>query len=157
YTGVTAIEGNVYDSATATPGVHGLLKDGKIFAFGNSNSLITSSKGDGSLSFYVSFRTDESWVHNCGIDFNDTRQVAAWFKKDFPEWSSIWYELFQQAKAPFIARPIYCMPLDQTWKPSGNLTMLGDAAHLMPPFAGEGVNMAMLDALELSECLCSDQ
>ncbi len=34
-----------------------------------------------------------------------------------------------------------------------NLTMLGDAAHRMPPYAGEGVNMAMQDALELYECL----
>jgi 2-polyprenyl-6-methoxyphenol hydroxylase-like FAD-dependent oxidoreductase len=47
------------------------------------------------------------------------------------------------------------MPLDQTWEPLPNLTMLGDAAHVMPPFAGEGVNMAMLDALELTECLTS--
>jgi len=49
------------------------------------------------------------------------------------------------------------MPLDQTWQALPNLTMLGDAAHLMPPHAGEGVNMAMLDALELSECLTSDE
>jgi 2-polyprenyl-6-methoxyphenol hydroxylase-like FAD-dependent oxidoreductase len=26
----------------------------------------------------------------------------------------------------------------------------------MPPYAGEGVNMAMLDALELSDCLTSN-
>ncbi|MNS27494.1 6-hydroxynicotinate 3-monooxygenase precursor [compost metagenome] len=31
--------------------------------------------------------------------------------------------------------------------------MLGDAAHRMPPYAGEGVNMAMQDAFELAECL----
>ena len=47
------------------------------------------------------------------------------------------------------------MPLDQHWEVLPNFTMLGNAAHVMPPFAGEGVNMAMLDALELSEYLTS--
>ena len=49
------------------------------------------------------------------------------------------------------------MPPDETWNALPNLTMLGDAAHVMPPFAGEGANMAMLDALKLSECLTSLQ
>ena len=157
YTGVTAVEGNVYDSAIKTPKVDSLLKGGKIFAYGNSNTLITSSQGDGSLSFFASFKAKRNWVRDCGIDFQNKEQVFAWFKKDFPEWGMLWYELFEQAEMPFVPRPIYCMPLDQTWEPLANLTILGDAAHLMPPFAGEGVNMAMLDALELSNCLCSDQ
>jgi 2-polyprenyl-6-methoxyphenol hydroxylase-like FAD-dependent oxidoreductase len=153
YCGVSALEGNVYHSETAAPTIHRLLKGGKIFAFGGEKDLIVSSKGDGSLTFYVSFKTDESWLKNCGIIFGDQSQVLLWFKKEFPEWSQVWYELFENATTPFIPRPIYCAPLDQTWESLPNLTMLGDAAHLMPPFAGEGVNMAMLDALELSECL----
>jgi 2-polyprenyl-6-methoxyphenol hydroxylase-like FAD-dependent oxidoreductase len=65
--------------------------------------------------------------------------------------------LFENAETPFMPVPIYCMPTNQNWEASPNLTMLGDAAHLMPPFAGEGVNMAMLDALELSKCLYNEK
>jgi 2-polyprenyl-6-methoxyphenol hydroxylase-like FAD-dependent oxidoreductase len=46
--------------------------------------------------------------------------------------------------------------LDQTWDALPNLAVIGDAAHVMPPYAGEGVNMAMLDALELAESLLSE-
>ncbi|WP_228372446.1 FAD-dependent oxidoreductase [Chryseobacterium daeguense] len=91
------------------------------------------------------------------MDFSDKKQILDWFKIQYPEWSSIWFELFENVTVPFIPRPIYCMPLNQTWKALPNLTIIGDAAHVMPPFAGEGVNMAMLDALQLSENLTSSE
>jgi 2-polyprenyl-6-methoxyphenol hydroxylase-like FAD-dependent oxidoreductase len=156
YSGYTAVEGAVYHAETASPKIHELLKSGKVFAMGDEKSLIVSSKGDGSLQFYPCFKADENWIKEVGIDFSDKVEVMAWFKKEYGTWGDIWLELFENASSSFIPRPLYCMPLDQTWETLPNLTMLGDAAHLMPPYAGEGVNMAMLDALELSKCLTDE-
>ena len=151
YSGISGIMGSVHDPETTVPNIHKLLKDGKIMAFGGGKSFITASKGDGSIAFYLSYKTDESRLKN--LDFADKTKMLSWFKNDFAEWGDVWHELFENAEMPFMPIPIYYMPLNQTWEALPNLTMLGDAAHLMPPFAGEGVNMAMLDALELSECL----
>lgn len=152
YAGITIVEGSVYNSAATIPAMHELLNGGKIFAMGNEKSLIVSSKGDGSLVFYTGCKTYENWAKNSGINFSDKQQVTNWFKNEFAGWDPIWIGLFENASAGFVPRPQYCMPFDQRWETLPNLTMLGDAAHLMPPYAGEGVNMAMLDALELSQC-----
>ncbi|MBC6613078.1 FAD-dependent monooxygenase [Hymenobacter sp. BT507] len=157
FTGYTVVEGNVYDAARHAPGLWKLTKSGKLFALGGEKSIIVSAKGDGSLSFYTCQRTTENWVQASGIDFQSPPQVAAWFARDFAAWSPLWRELFATNHAYYVPRPQYCMPLDQDWPAQPTLTLLGDAAHLMPPYAGEGVNMAMLDALELSHCLTNGQ
>jgi len=153
WTGIMMIEGSVKDAEKTAPNIHQLLKGGKIFAYGNEQTLIVSSKGDGSLGFSTSWKTTEFWDKKIGIDFKDNRQVLAGFKRDFSAWSTVWHELFESDSTLFIPRPQYCMPIDQKWKSKSNITLIGDAAHWMPPFAGEGVNMAMLDALQLSESL----
>ena len=157
YSGITMLEGNIYDSEKAAPQMHSLINGGKIMAFGNEKNILMGQKGDGALGFYVSFKTDENWSVNSDLDYADKEQILEWFKNTYPEWSPSWYELFENVSAPFIPRAINCIPLDQTWKTLSNVTIIGDAAHVMPPFAGEGANMAMLDALELSENLTSDQ
>jgi len=157
YTGITMLEGNIYHAEKMVPKISNLLGGGKVMAFGNQKNILMGQKANGEIGFYASFKADENWTSDSKLNFNDKEQVLNWFRKDYPEWSNIWNELFENAETPFISRPIYCMPLDQTWSALPNLTMLGDAAHLMPPFAGEGVNMAMLDALELSECLNSEK
>ena len=157
YSGLTMLEINVCDAEKVTPNINVLLNGGKIMAFGNAKCLLGGQKGNGDLGFYASFKADENWTKNNGLDYSDKSQILTWFKKEYSEWSSIWYELFENAAVPFVPRPIYYMPLNQTWTALPNLTMLGDAAHVMPPFAGEGANMAMLDALQLSEYLMSDK
>jgi 2-polyprenyl-6-methoxyphenol hydroxylase-like FAD-dependent oxidoreductase len=157
YSGITMLEGNVHDAEKAAPNIYKLLQGGKIMAFGKTKDLLLGQKGNGDLGFYAGFKTDKNWAKDSNLDFSDNAQVLEWFKKEYSEWNSVWYELFENSATPFIPRAIVCMPLDQSWETLPNLTMLGDAAHVMPPFAGEGANMAMLDALELSECLTSEK
>lgn len=157
YSGITMIEGNVYDAEKTIPAISALLNGGALLAFGNTKNLFMGLKGSGDLTFYTSFKADENWAATNGLDYSDQTQLLAWFKKEYSGWNTIWYELFKTAATPFIPRPIYCMPLNQAWEALRNATMLGDAAHVMPPSAGEGANMAMLDALELSECLTSSK
>lgn len=153
YSGITVIEGHIYHAQKYTPQLSTLLQDGKVFALGKEKSIILSAKGDGSLSFYAGLKATANWIEDSGIDFNNKSSVFNWFKTTFNDWNPLWEELFAADDAYFVARAMRHFPLDQSWETQSNLTMLGDAAHLMPPYAGEGVNMAMLDALELTNCL----
>lgn len=157
YSGITMVEINIDNAAVTIPHIYAMLNGGKVMAFGNGKCLLGGQKGNGSLGFYASFKPDEHWALTSGLDFLDKTKMLAWFKEEYKEWSSIWYEIFENAVVPVIPRPIYCIPLDQTWQAQPNVTLLGDAAHVMPPFAGEGANTSMSDALELSECLTSDK
>jgi 2-polyprenyl-6-methoxyphenol hydroxylase-like FAD-dependent oxidoreductase len=153
YSGITMLEGNIYDAATKAPAIYELLSGGKIMAFGNGRNILMGQKGNEEIGFYASFHAEENWSAACGVDFSDRAAVLAWFRREYAGWDPVWNELFEAAVLPFVPRPIYCMPFEQSWEALPNLTLIGDAAHVMPPFAGEGANMAMLDALELSECL----
>lgn len=154
YSGITVLEGNIYNAAVNAPHLWELTNGGKVFALGGSKTIVLSAKGEGSLSFYTGTRETKDWVKTSGIDFENKEQILAWFKQRFSDWSVDWQKVFLTDESYFVARPQYYFPVDQAWQALPDLTMIGDAAHLMPPFAGEGVNQAMQDALELYEALC---
>ncbi|KYG63223.1 2-polyprenyl-6-methoxyphenol hydroxylase [Bdellovibrio bacteriovorus] len=153
YSGVTLLQGDIDEAAKNTPGLFTFAKGGKVMAFDDEKMIGYGSKGDGSIMFVAAFKCSQSWLSECGIDFKNQDQVLSWFKKEFSTWSEGWQEFFTAHGVSFIPRPQYYFPLDQKWETQNNLTMIGDAAHRMPPFAGEGANVAMQDSFELADVL----
>jgi len=153
YSGVTLIEGNIHDAEKHTPKLFAFAKGGKVMAFDHEQFIGYGTKGDGSIMFVANFKTHENWLAESGIDFKDKQQVYAWFTQEFANWSEEWHEFFTNEAVYFVPRPQYYFPLDQSWETQDNLTMIGDAAHHMPPYAGEGANVALQDAFELAEVL----
>ena len=152
YSGSTIVEGNIYNAAINAPKLWNLTNGGKIFALWQGKNIVLSAKGEGSLSFYTITTETEQWADLPGINFNLKDEVLYWFKERFSDWSADWHEIFKSDESYFVHRPQYYFPTDQSWQSLPNLTLLGDAAHQTPP-SGDGVNQAMLDALELSNAL----
>ncbi|MGN6395838.1 MAG: FAD-dependent oxidoreductase [Mucilaginibacter sp.] len=157
YSGITLIEGNIYNAEKYAPKLFAFAKGGKVMAFDNEQFLGYGTKEDGSIMFVVNFKAPENWLAQSGIDFNNKEEVLVWFKKEFAGWSDKWHEFFTNDAVHFIPRPQYYYPFEQSWETDESLTMIGDAAHRMPPYAGEGANVALQDSFELSECLTGDQ
>jgi 2-polyprenyl-6-methoxyphenol hydroxylase-like FAD-dependent oxidoreductase len=64
---------------------------------------------------------------------------------EFSGWSETVLQILKEAGERVRPIPIYTLPSDHRWETNLGVTLIGDAAHLMPP-AGEGANLALRDA-----------
>lgn len=156
YVRVSLVEGLIPAAQQSVPKLWELLGGSALIALGGERTIGMGTKPNGSVLLYAGLKTDGDDERQNLEAATGPEQRVAWFRDNFKGWSELWEPLFREAVS-LVWRPLLVCPTDQHWDPKPNVTLIGDAAHVMPPYAGEGVNMAMLDALVLSKLLLSDK
>lgn len=152
YEGVTLIELG-FDTARH-PLVDALVGGGKMFAVGDDRILIGQRNGKGHIRGYAGLRLDEAAAR--AMMDTPADRVRADALAAFAGWSATLLEMIERGDL-LAVRPLYALPVGHRWDSRPGLTLLGDAAHLMSPFGGEGVNLALADAADLAEALTSGE
>ncbi|WP_225828740.1 FAD-dependent oxidoreductase [Streptomyces naphthomycinicus] len=153
YTGVSFVEADLTDADIRHPASAEVVGGGMLFALGPGRGFLAHRETDGSLHAYVAVEAPEEWLD--GIDFTDTEAAKEAVLKEFDGWDASLRALVSDADGALVPRRIHALPAGHRWNRVPGVTLLGDAAHLMSPFAGEGANLALLDGAELGLALAA--
>jgi 2-polyprenyl-6-methoxyphenol hydroxylase-like FAD-dependent oxidoreductase len=150
YTGVAFVELWLADVDVRHPVLARLVGHGTMFALGNGAGIFAQRNGGATIRVYAAFRTrpEDTERPDRTLAGITTSQVLARFE----EWAPSLRALIADADHIAAVRPIVALPPELRWEQKSGLTLVGDAAHVMPPL-GVGVNLAMLDAADLAEAL----
>ncbi len=153
YSGITFVELRLADVERGHPAESELVGRGSMSAVAGGTRIAAQRNGDGSVRVYVCLHVPEDRAFSGVIDPADPTGARAWLLQQLTGWSPALIALIQNAGDEIVARPIHALPIGHRWPRVPGVTLLGDAAHLMSPAAGEGANLAMLDATELALAL----
>lgn len=156
YSGITLVELWKMDVDLTNPWMSNYVGAGSCFSFGEGRTVQAQRLGNGSIRSYGCLRRPESFMKNCGIDW--TKPEAArkeYVERYYGDCGEDLKRVLLDCSDKLIPRSLYMLPVGFRWTSKAGITLLGDAAHLMTPFAGVGVNAAMTDALELGKAIIS--
>ncbi|MFJ3794215.1 FAD-dependent oxidoreductase [Kitasatospora sp. NPDC090091] len=153
YTGVTFVEAGFDDCDRRHPDLARLVGPGTMLARSAGGALVAQRNSDGHIRGYAAVRVPEDWHRGEGLD--DQAAVRARLLTMFDGWDEKLRYLLRHNDRPFVHRPLYDLPAPHTWEHTPGITLLGDAAHLLPP-VGLGANLAMLDGADLAHALLTE-
>ncbi|WP_206792303.1 NAD(P)/FAD-dependent oxidoreductase [Amycolatopsis sp. MtRt-6] len=147
--GQNVVELCIPDVDRAHPDLAAMVGRGNYWVMGDGKSLAAQRNGDGCVRIGVSFyNTGEDWFTTSGIPFGDPPAARARLIELLAGWDPRFTALIAASGDTVVPRAITTLPPGLTWPSNPGITLLGDAAHLMPP-VGEGANMALLDGAVL--------
>jgi 2-polyprenyl-6-methoxyphenol hydroxylase-like FAD-dependent oxidoreductase len=152
YVGATFIETYLYDADERHSAAAETVGGGAIYAFAPGKGIVAHREAGNILHTYVELNRSAEWI--AAIDFTDADAATARVAAEFDGWAPELTALITEGESAPIPRTIYALPNGHRWGRVPGVTLLGDAAHLMPP-AGEGANLAMFDGAELGKAIAA--
>ncbi|MFI5642574.1 FAD-dependent oxidoreductase [Streptomyces goshikiensis] len=150
YAGVTLVEAHFDDVDHRHPDIAHLVGRGTMSAKAGHRSLVLQRNSNGHVRAYINFRGPRNW--HAGLDLADTQAVRARLLAQYQGWHESLLDIVRDNDGGFINRPMFVLPVPHSWQRVPGITLLGDAAHLMPP-VGVGANLALLDGAELAQAV----
>jgi 2-polyprenyl-6-methoxyphenol hydroxylase-like FAD-dependent oxidoreductase len=155
YPGITIVELWALDVEKKNHWLSKFVGQGSCFMFDEGRALICQRNGEdnGSIRVYAALRKPETWADDCGINWSGPDATEVLVKEHFNDCGEDLKRAILACHDELVVRKTWMLPVGITWESRSGVTLLGDAAHLMTPFAGVGVNVAMADALDLAKAL----
>ncbi|MDB5529550.1 MAG: FAD-dependent monooxygenase [Devosia sp.] len=142
YSGITFVELRYLDADEKYPMAAELVGKGTLFALSDERGLLAHREPNHEVCVYVAVKVPEEWWKG-----PITRDLLLSF---FADWDKRYLDVLAASDGDLSARQIHALPVGHNWPRIPGVTLVGDSAHLMSPFAGEGVNLAMIDGADLA-------
>jgi len=144
YSGLSFVESRITRAKALHPRLAAAVGGGSLFALSPGKGILAHREPSDEICAYAAITAPLEELER----IDEARVLSA-----FAGWCEDLRGLVAAHDGPLLVRAIHALPVGHRWPRVPGVTLVGDAAHLMSPFAGEGANMALFDGAELARAI----